>query len=351
MEIVRMDFPRSVKTISRGDFCEQLRRILAEQFPDETVEKLSIAADLEHTLSRVYARGTARRGTCRCAFLAVPEGETPDAVESSLTFALLWLDRARQAGSQGNISFLRLILPKGHGPVPAHRLAAVDTRLAIQVYELDGLSEKIERVNPTCDGNVSSWLVPRRETQMLIDRADAVLSPVLALAPEAIRVHASPQNQEVTLRFRGLPFARWQDGRIYFGLDARWEELRGGNENKLKQLILRLQNFRNPLASNMQHPLFRAQAERWLQAMVMDDAGALDINLDPGHVYEQVFAQAGGKRGILDLLVTTRTRRLAILELKATENPDLPLQAAEYWARIRRHQVRETWRDMDIFQD
>jgi hypothetical protein len=85
MEIVRVDFPRSVKTISRGDFCEQLRRILAEQFPDETVEKLSIAADLEHTLSRVYARGTARRGTCRCAFLAVPEGETPDAVESSLT--------------------------------------------------------------------------------------------------------------------------------------------------------------------------------------------------------------------------------------------------------------------------
>lgn len=42
-------------------------------------------------------------------------------------------------------------------------------------------------------------------------------------------------------------------------------------------------------------------------------------------MYEQVFAQAGGKRGILDLPVTTRTRRLAILELKAAENPDLPL--------------------------
>jgi hypothetical protein len=29
---------------------------------------------------------------------------------------------------------------------------------------------------------------------------------------------------------------------------------------------------------------------------------------------------------------------LAILELKATENVDLPLQAGEYWSRIRRHQ-------------
>ncbi|HTZ49981.1 MAG TPA: hypothetical protein VMH20_20520 [Verrucomicrobiae bacterium] len=30
-------------------------------------------------------------------------------------------------------------------------------------------------------------------------------------------------------------------------------------------------------------------------------------------------------------------KRLAILELKATENPELPLQAADYWDRIRRH--------------
>ena len=35
----------------------------------------------------------------------------------------------------------------------------------------------------------------------------------------------------------------------------------------------------------------------------------------------------------------TRSRRLAILELKASENPDLPLQAADYWQRVRRHQV------------
>jgi hypothetical protein len=31
---------------------------------------------------------------------------------------------------------------------------------------------------------------------------------------------------------------------------------------------------------------------------------------------------------------------LAILELKATENPELPLQAADYCARIRRHQAQ-----------
>ncbi|MGB7845772.1 MAG: hypothetical protein WBL63_09175 [Candidatus Acidiferrum sp.] len=98
MELVRREFKRNAKQVSREDFCEQLRRILAEGFPDETVEKLSIAADLEHSLSRVYARGISRKGPTRCAFLVVPEGETQDAIESSLTFALLCLERARQTG-------------------------------------------------------------------------------------------------------------------------------------------------------------------------------------------------------------------------------------------------------------
>lgn len=36
----------------------------------------------------------------------------------------------------------------------------------------------------------------------------------------------------------------------------------------------------------------------------------------------------------------TRTRRRAILELKAAEDLDLPLQAADYSSRIRRHQAQ-----------
>jgi hypothetical protein len=64
-DLVRTNFTRGPEQVSREDSCEQLRRILAEQFPDETVEKLSIAADLEHSLSRVYARGISRKGAIR----------------------------------------------------------------------------------------------------------------------------------------------------------------------------------------------------------------------------------------------------------------------------------------------
>jgi hypothetical protein len=50
-----------------------------------------------------------------------------------------------------------------------------------------------------------------------------------------------------------------------------------------------------------------------------------------------VFANAGGEHGILDLLTVTRSGRLAIIELKASEHIHLPLQSADYWLRVRRH--------------
>ncbi len=338
MEIVCLPFARGAREMSREGFCERLRRILAEQFPDETVEKISAAADLEHSLSRIYTRGILRRGSVSIAFLAVPEGESQEALESSLTYGLLWLDRSRHATKRTTLNTLRLILPKGKSDVLANRLRAVDTRLALQVFELDFEREVLETVNPLASGNVASWLVPRREAQLLLDRANPVLAPIVAMAREAIRAHASPNTQEVLLRFRGLVFARWHENKIYFGSDGVWQELRPDTERALKQLVANLHNFRNPLAGNLRHPLYRAQAERWMQTLVCQDMSRIDIALDPSHVYEQVFAQVAGQHGVLDLLCITRAGRLAIVELKAAENLDLPLQAADYWSRIRWHQ-------------
>jgi hypothetical protein len=339
MEIVRLAYSRSARQLSREEFCAQLRRILAEQFPDETVEKLSIAADLEHSLSRIYVRGILRRGKLSVALLAVPEGETPDAIESSLTFALLWFDHSRQAAAGKNLTAIRLILPKGQAAALAHRVVTLHPHLQLQLFELDSTSETLVPVEPREANNVSTWLVPHREAQRLVDRALATLEPIRSLAPDAIRIHPSPQYQEVLLRYLGVPFARWHDGRVFFGSDGIWEELDAHNESALRQLLVNFQNFRNSLASHLRHPLYRAQPERWMQVNILQDVSRIDPMLDPAHVYEQVFAQAAGRHGILDLLCVTRARRLAILELKATENIDLPLQAADYWSRIRRHQA------------
>jgi hypothetical protein len=162
LEFVRTSFERSARQLSREEFCSHLSRILAEQFPDESLESLVISPDLEHSLSGNYARGLLRRGSVRTAVLGVREGDSSDDVENSLTFALLWLDRARQSACRGAVSSLRLILPKGASRGVAQRLAALDPRLPLELYEHDSNRDTLERIDPNSLGNLSTWLVPHR---------------------------------------------------------------------------------------------------------------------------------------------------------------------------------------------
>ena len=52
-------------------------------------------------------------------------------------------------------------------------------------------------------------------------------------------------------------------------------------------------------------------------------------------LYTQVPALSFGDRGLLDLLTLDRNGRLAVIELKADEDLHLPLQALDYWIRVR----------------
>jgi hypothetical protein len=43
---------------------------------------------------------------------------------------------------------------------------------------------------------------------------------------------------------------------------------------------------------------------------------------------------------MIDVLTTTRNRRLAVVELKADEDIHLPLQGLDYWSRVEWHHTR-----------
>jgi hypothetical protein len=337
LEFIRTDFERSARQLSREEFRDRLKHLLAEQFPDETLESLTVSPDLEHSLSGNYARGLLRRGSTYAALLAVPDGESSDTADNSLTFALLWLTRALQANHRGTIATLRIILPKNASRTVVHRLAALDSRCLVELYERNPALETLERIDRRRAANLDTWLVTHRESEALLDRALPALEAIVALAPEAITLHPVAQSREVWLRFRGLPFARWDDGRVFFGISDAREELSSASRPALKRLLHDLEVHRHPLASDTRHSLYRAQAERWLESIVREDVTRVDAALDRRFVYAQVFANAGGEHGILDLLTVTRTGRVAIIELKTSEHIHLPLQAADYWLRVRRH--------------
>ncbi len=340
LEFVRREFERGARQLSREEFREQLRHLLAEQFPDETVESLTISADLEHSLSGNYARGLLRRGSVQYAVLAVRNGESSETTDNSLTFALLWLARARRLNAGASIAGLRLILPKNTAQTVAHRFGALDPRLAVELYEHDSLLNVLEKLDPRSAGNLDTWLVPARESESLIQRAKPVLESIIATEPKAITMHPAVQAREVWLRFRGLPFARWEDGRVYFGIAGCREELTEASRPALKRLLQNLERRRHPLAKDTRHALYRAQPERWLESLVCEDVTRVDATLDAQFAYPQVFASAGGEHGILDLLGMTHSGRLVIIELKASEYIHLPLQAADYWLRVRKHLER-----------
>jgi len=271
----------------------------------------------------------------------VPDGESPDTAENSLTFALLWLDRIRHSTRGTSAAGLRVIVAKGTSCTLAHRLSGLDPRIPVELYERDASLESLEKIDHHNAGNVETGLVSGRDAHALVEPVRSMLQPILALAPKAIDAHPVPQSREVSLRFRGLPFARWEDGRIYFGSEEPWTELTPNTQSSLKALIQSLEAHRNPLALDTRHALYRAQAERWLESLIREDVTRIDAALDPRFVYAQVFAHAGGEHGILDLLCVTRDGRLAILELKTTEHIHLPLQAMDYWLRVRRHLAQD----------
>src|SRR5258708_15439682 len=159
LEFIRREFERGARELSREEFRDRLSHLLAEQFPDETLESLVTSPDLEHSLSGNYARGLFRRGSAHVAVLAVPAGESSDATDNSLTFALIWLRRVRESNFRGAITGVRIILPKNAcGPV-AHRLAALHPPLAAQLYQHDPPLNILEKIHPPRSATLYTYLL------------------------------------------------------------------------------------------------------------------------------------------------------------------------------------------------
>jgi hypothetical protein len=339
LEFLPIDFEMPLRDASRVDFRSRFARVLSERFPDEALESaLSIGRDLEHSISGNYVRGVLASTSRRWALLAVADSETVATSANSLTFGLLWLARVRETSSKGYVSGLKLIVHRGTGAKLVHLAKALSTSMEIEIYEFDPRNDSLVRVDPNALANAATWLVASRTRQSLLDRASAEIASIVALAPQAITLHPDPQNCEIILRFRGLAFARWDDGIVYFGLggDPR-TKLTPSTQFELKAVLHELENHRHPLATNTRHALYRAQPERWLETIVRSDVTRIDSSLDPRFVYTQLFANSAAERGILDVLTVTTSGRLAIIELKAGEHIHLPLQAADYWLRIRHH--------------
>lgn len=84
----------------------------------------------------------------------------------------------------------------------------------------------------------------------------------------------------------------------------------------------------------------RGQPEAALEQVVRANIQAVDGTLLRSPLYNQAPEMTSAHRGILDLLAVDFQGRLAIIELKASEDLHLPLQALDYWMRVKWHLER-----------
>lgn len=70
---------------------------------------------------------------------------------------------------------------------------------------------------------------------------------------------------------------------------------------------------------------------------MVGDVGVVDDRLDSSCRYSQVPAVSASDRAMIDVLTTTHAGRLAVVELKADKDIQLPLQGLDYWARVEWH--------------
>jgi hypothetical protein len=288
---------------------------------------LTTEADLEHSLSPAYPRALLRSGSGAWAAI----GASPDAfhAEGVLTFGLIWLDYLRSREPGLVIQGLILYLPAGQEKTTCLRLLFLNpdvARYAAFVYDEAGGEDRVDLRDY---GNLDTRLEPcRRRVPSLIDElVDAVLQ-----TPGVESMERS--DGERSLRVHGLEFARTAGGELLYGLERKCAARRSG---EVLRLAVELARLRSPDARDRLNPLFLRNPEAWLESQVRSHIEELDACLLPRPVYGQVPAFAAADRGVLDLLAIDNRGRLAVLELKASQDIQLPLQALDYWMRVQWH--------------
>lgn len=344
LEFLRTDSPRNAGRVTREQFRERFRRFLAERFPDSTIDSLTASADLEHSFSGVYLRGRMHEGVREHALIAASPDESSAVIEGILTFGILWLDWAREHIGKRAVEGLRLFVPEGTSRFIRERALGLAPTVRLEVFEFKEREGTIRKMDPADVGNRQSRLVARTVAESALAAARDAMERVRSLAPadsglgRGMTARVIAGTNEVALCFRGLEVARWSREGITFGPRHSVERLTERTRPRLQRLMSELNVRRSSLADDTNDWLYRAAAERWLETLLMDEPARIDAQLDARYLYSEVPALAAGDRGVLDLLGVTLRGRPVVIELKASEDIQMTMQAVDYWLRVRRHQ-------------
>ncbi|HKS72755.1 MAG TPA: hypothetical protein VJQ82_06120, partial [Terriglobales bacterium] len=350
----------TAKKAARAAYQCALERALERRFAGFRVGRLTSAPDLERSFGPIYARGVLRQAQTAFAVLGVNSQETQVSIDAALTFGILWLDTCRQTqAGKCLVQGLKLFVPPESSAIVRARMAHLHPNAAKwQLYEFDEREAWLREIDLADRGNVDTRLVHAPDETAAMERFADPITYIRQLMPEAETALLSPG--ELAFRRHGLEFARARISHeagsfravseLVFGLGAEERVLDERNAAEFLRLAGSIGEIRHPEGPR-DHLLWRLHPERWLESLVTKDVSVLDERLDPACVYSQVPAFSASDRAMIDVLTTTRDRRLAVIELKADEDIHLPMQGLDYWARVEWHHARGEFQRFGYFRE
>lgn len=334
----------------RSSYAQTLAQLLRRHFHQPQLKPLSVIAG--------YARLLMHAQKEIALVIGVGATETQETIDGVVAAGLSWLASLR-------VSALRLCFC-----VPSERSQTVIERLSLLNRQPLGARLECWEVDEQAGSLTPRALVSQAELlhthagELRWPAPETSVNPwrarILQLAPDVIETRAHPHLNCESFSLHGLEFARAQRSglaRVSFGVAGLPDDfaapaqavLTEENFVQLATLVRQLLQQRTAQSSDRRHPFYRLRAEAWLESLLRRDLRALDAELDDRFVYSQIPAWHGAERSVLDLLAVNYTGRLVVIEIKASEDAQLPLQGLDYWLRVEQARVRGEFAQRGLF--
>ncbi len=350
----------------RAQFAELLAQLILEHFGDAKIQRVNVRRKFSQANPSQYVRLLLKRKKESILAIGVNEAEAQADVDGLITAGLAWFAELKTPAQK-----LWLCVPNDRSQTILERLTLLDCgalNLQIECFEVNETARTMIARRPVSQAELLSLhprglIWPEVKTPVRSRWRERIMS----LAPELIEVREDANQKCESYKLHGLEFARTKGetrDRVLFGVpnypdeiaakfafkvDAARKNLTEGNFSQLENLVQEILTHRRADASDLRHPFYRLRSESWLESLLHRDIRVLDATLDPRFVYSQVPAWIGDDRSILDLLAVNHEGRLVVIELKAAEDPQLPLQGLDYWLRVEQARVRGEFKRRGLF--
>lgn len=334
----------------RSAFTPMLTALLRQHFSQARVQPLANA--------QRYSRWRVQTGQQTTLVLGVSAAEQLEEINGMVAAGLLWL-----AGFKAGAQRLCFCVPSAHSRTVIERLTLLDRQpfgARLECFEIDEQAETLTLVSLAAQAELLHAHPRDLQWPGTPEQTNAWRARILQFAPDLIEVRAHPHLACESFSLHGLEFARARQSglaRVSFGVAGLPESFSAPAQSSLNEenfpqlaaLARQLIQHRHAQAKDRRHPFYRLRAEAWLESMLRRDIRALDAGLDERFVYSQIPAWRAAERSVLDLLTVNHAGRLVVIEIKAAEDAQLPLQGLDYWLRIEQARSRGEFGPRGLF--